>query len=262
MFGDPSSTMLGGAQGLLTLVQTLAMAYFAFVTWRSGAGRLATVFLVAVVAEAVLSGMGVLMGWGGMLFAYSSGTEAIWTMLSSLSMMTGTIRTVALLVAAVAFLLLALRAKKNPDGPEARRDCAVAREAVAPHGGRALGLSVPAGGNNNAGAPFRTRFAFSKTTAPNGSSRNGWGASGFLKGGNSNAEHRTANAEWERGGSGVAQGAMLGQGGRNTQCRTPPLSLGVRLSALAFWIWFLGMVLKFNWKLSVGNFPEWTRRWS
>jgi|GEM_PF-2564796 len=105
--------MLGGAQGLMTLLQTLAMVYFAFVIWRSGAGRLTTLFLVAVVVEAVLSGLAVLMGWGGVLFAYSSGTEAIWTMLMSASMMTGTIRTVALLVAAVAFLLLALRAKKK-----------------------------------------------------------------------------------------------------------------------------------------------------
>ena len=65
MFGDPSSTMLGGAQGLLNLLQTLALAYFAFVTWRSGAGRLAVVFLVAVVVEAALTGLEVLMGWGG-----------------------------------------------------------------------------------------------------------------------------------------------------------------------------------------------------
>ena len=98
---------------MLNLLQTLALAYFAFVTWRSGAGRLAVVFLVAVVVEAALTGLEVLMGWGGVLFAYSSGTEAIWTMLSAASMTAGTIRTVALLVAAVAFLLLALRAKKK-----------------------------------------------------------------------------------------------------------------------------------------------------
>ena len=88
-----------------------------------------------------------------------------------------------------------------------------------------MGVPVPAGGNNNAGAPFRTRFAFPRQL--------------HLMG---------------RPGLGGAQ-VVFWDGGRNTQCRSRPLSIGVRLSAPAFWIWFLGFGFEIyleivDWKFS------------
>lgn len=113
MMPGSSAMSLRGADGLLTLLQILAMSYFAFVTWRSGAGRLAWVFLVAVVVVAVLSGMEVVMRVAGRFFPYTDGTEGLWMALWSGSMVVGVVGSLALLVAAGAFLRLALRAKKS-----------------------------------------------------------------------------------------------------------------------------------------------------
>jgi hypothetical protein len=113
MMPDSSVLPLRGADGLLTLLQILAMSYFAFVTWRSGAGRLASVFLVAVLVEAVLSGMEVVMWVAGSYFSYTDGTEGLWMALWSGSMVVGVVGALALFVAGVAFLKLARRAKKS-----------------------------------------------------------------------------------------------------------------------------------------------------
>lgn len=107
---------LRGADGLLILAQMLAMIYFAFVTKRSGAGRLALVLMVAVLVQAVFVGLSKLMGMAGWLFPYTSGGESLYMLLVTGSTTVWTIQSVATLVAAIAFLMLALRAKKSRRG--------------------------------------------------------------------------------------------------------------------------------------------------
>lgn len=113
MMVDPSIVPLRGADGLLTLLQVLGMAYFAFVTFRSGVGRVAVVLLTAVLVDGVLSGMALVLWVAGWFYPYTSGTEEMWLVLWSSGTVVGVIELAAFLVASVAFLKLALRAKKS-----------------------------------------------------------------------------------------------------------------------------------------------------
>jgi hypothetical protein len=113
MMADPSVLPVRGADGLLSLLQILAMSYFAFVTWRAGVGRLALVFLGAVLVEAALSGMEVVLWVAGWFFPHTSGTENMWLVLWSSGTVVRVIEALALLVASGTFLALAQRAKQK-----------------------------------------------------------------------------------------------------------------------------------------------------
>ena len=113
MMGEPMSLPLRSADALLLMLQMLALVYFAFVTFRSGAGRLALCLMVAVLVEFVFRGFSVVMSFAGHLFAHSSGTESTWVALMVGGTAARIIPVVAMAVASGAFLMLALRAKKS-----------------------------------------------------------------------------------------------------------------------------------------------------
>ena len=104
----------------------LAQIYFAFVTMRSGAGRVALVLMVAVLVQAVFVGLSKLMGMAGWFFPYTSGAEGLYMFLATGSTTVWTIKSVATLVAAIAFLILALR-EKNPGEGEGAGPGRIAR---------------------------------------------------------------------------------------------------------------------------------------
>ena len=104
---------LDEADGLVALLYVMTMLYFAFVAWRSGGGRLALVLLIAVLAYGSLEGVGMLMHLGAMIFPYTSGSESFWMLLWSGSLTVQVIKLLALVVAGVAFLKLAMGARKS-----------------------------------------------------------------------------------------------------------------------------------------------------
>lgn len=116
MMGEPMSLPMRSADALLLMLQLMALVYFSLVTFRSGAGRMAMVLMVAAVVEFVFRGFSVLMEFAGHMFSYSSGTETTWMALMVGGTAARIIPVLAMAVAAVAFLMLALRAKKSRRG--------------------------------------------------------------------------------------------------------------------------------------------------
>lgn len=110
------SMPMRAADALLLMLQMMALVYFALTTFRSGAGKLALVLMVAAVLEFVFTGFSVVMGFAGYFFSYSSGTESAWMALVVGGTAARIIPVVAMAVAAVAFLMLAFRAKKSRRG--------------------------------------------------------------------------------------------------------------------------------------------------
>ena len=66
---------LHGFAGLLTLLQIMALLYFAFVTWRAAAGRQALVFLIVTLAYVALEETKIMKQITTILFPYTNETK-------------------------------------------------------------------------------------------------------------------------------------------------------------------------------------------